>query len=133
MLKPVGKVIEQRRRRIQDNLDAATNCTQEAEKVLNNYQTSLHASRSEAQSIIQEALGKAQKERDEQLKAIQSEGRDKLDKLKAELTACRESLLQSLIHSELELVGDIINKLLGERPALVTNEERVFQVLKQTR
>ena len=83
MLKPVGKVIEQRTKRIQDNIDIAKNCTQQVEEAVNAYQISLHASRSEAQTIIQEALAKAQKERDEKLKAIKGEGHNKLDQFKS--------------------------------------------------
>jgi len=133
MLKPVGQAMEKRASRIQANLDAARNCTQESETILSDYKAKLHTSRLEAQSIIQKALIDGQKQRDEKLKIIQSEGRNKLEELKAGLTNTRQSLLQSLIHPELELVGDIINKLLGERLALVTNEKRVLQVLEKTR
>lgn len=132
MIKPAGIAIEKRAKHIQENLAAAKNFSQETDKILSDYQAKLHASRLEAQAVIQEALVQAQKQRDEKLKNIQSEGRSKIDELKAEFASTRENLLQSLIHPELELVRNIINKLLGETPALVTDEERVFQVLKET-
>jgi len=133
MLKPVGQAMEKRAARMQANLEAARNCAQETEKILADYKAKLHTSRLEAQSIIQKALTDEQKQRDDKLKTIQGEGHNKLDELKGELTSTRQSLLKSLIHPELELVGEIINKLLGERLALVTNEEHVLQVLEKTR
>ena len=61
MLKPVGKVMDKRRAKMQENLDTATACTQEAQKILTDYQAKLHTSRLEAQAIIQAALNTAQK------------------------------------------------------------------------
>jgi len=134
MLKPVGKVMEKRRAKLQENLDTAKACTQEAQKVLADYQAKLHTSRLEAQAIIQAALSVVQKEREDKLKGIQAEGRAKVEELRNELAANRQSLLKSLIHPELELVGQIIKKLLGEEaPALVTSEEKVFQTLQNVR
>jgi len=133
MLKPVGLVMEKRAQQVKGHLDAAKSCAQETETILADYKAKLHTSRVEAQSIIHDALADSQKEANVQLQNIQSEGRNKLNELKDELNAGRQDLLQSLIHPELELVGNILNKLLGEKTALVTDEERVFQVLKETR
>lgn len=134
MLKPVGKVMDKRRAKLQENLDTAKACTQEAQKVLADYQAHLHSSRLEAQAIIQAALNTAQKDRDAKLKGIQADGRVKIDELKNELSANRQNLLKSLIHPELELVSQIIKKLLGEdAPALVTGEDKVLQTLESVR
>ena len=48
MLKPVGRAMEKRRGKIQENLDTARACTQQAQKMLDDYQSGLHASRLEA-------------------------------------------------------------------------------------
>ena len=133
MLKPVGKAMDKRAQSIRTNLEASKTCMQESQKLIADYQAKLHKSRLEAQSIIQGALAEEQKQRDAKLKDVQAEGRNKLDALKTELTQSRQGLLQSLIHPELELVGNIINKLLGEKPALVTDENRVLKVLEETR
>ncbi len=129
MLKPVGKTIERRRAKLQENLHTAKTCTQEAQNLLADYQAKLHESRLQAQAIIQSALSAANKEREERLKGVQANGRAKVDRLKNELAASRQDLLKSLIHPELELVGEIINKLLGETPKLVTSDETVYQTL----
>ncbi len=133
LLKPLGRVVEARAQNLQTNLESAKACSQEADKIIRDYQTTLHTTRLEAQSVIQNALGQVKLERDEKIKNIQAEGRSKIDALKAELTANRKNLLQSLVHPELDLVKNIISKLLGEAPALTTSEERVFQILEETR
>jgi len=130
MLKPVGAAREKRQAKLQENLATASTCTQEAKKILADYESKLHTSRLEAQGIIQTALNTAQRERDEQLKGIQAEGRAKVEELKNELAANRESLLKSLIHPELELVGQIIEKLLGQKVSVPASEEKVFQALQ---
>ncbi len=133
MLQPIGIALDKRAAGLKVNLDAAKAHMQETEKILADYQAKLHASRHQAQTIIHDAMTDAQKVRDEKLKGIQVEGREKLDGLQTELDAGRKTLVESLIHPELELVRNILDKLLGETPALVTNEERVLQVLENTR
>src|ERR1700733_8406061 len=93
MLKPVGAAMEKRRAKMQENLDTAKACTQEAQRILSDYQAKLHESRLEAQAIIQAALATANKERDDKVKDIQAQGRAKIDELKNELAANRQSLL----------------------------------------
>lgn len=133
MLKPVGKTIERRRAKLQENLNTAKACTQEAQNLLADYQAKLHASRLQSQAIIQTALTAAQKEREEKIKQVQANGRAKVDELKNELAANRQNLLRALIHPELELVSEIIKKLIGETPALVTSAEEVFQTMNNIR
>jgi F-type H+-transporting ATPase subunit b len=133
MLQPIGAALDKRAARLKENLDATRSHMQETEKMLADYQAQLHASRHEAQTIIHSTMADAKKVRDEKLKGIQAEGREKLDGLQAELDAGRKTLVESLVQPEIELVRNILNKLLGETPALMTNEERVFQVLENTR
>ncbi len=133
VLQPIGKALDKRSFRLKENLDAARSHMQETDKILADYQAKLHTSRHEAQTVIHSAMAEAQKVRDEKLKSIQAEGREKLDGLQEELDAGRNTLVQSLVQPELELVRNILNKLLGETPALVTKEERVFQLLENKR
>jgi F-type H+-transporting ATPase subunit b len=130
MLKPVGAAMDKRRAKLRENLAVASTCTQEAQKILADYENKLHASRLEAQGIIQTALNTAQKERDKKLKSIQAEGRAKVEEMKNELAADRQNLLKSLIHPELELVSQIIEKLLGQKESVPVNEEKVLQTLQ---
>jgi F0F1-type ATP synthase membrane subunit b/b' len=133
MIQPVGAVLEKRGARLKENTDATKSCMQETEKILSDYQSKLHTSRQNAQTIIHNSLSEAQKSKDEKLKGIQNEGRQKLDALKEELSAGRKDLINSLVHPELDLVKNILNKLLGEIPTLVINEQRVAEVLESTR
>ena len=83
--------------------------------------------------IIQTSLTAAQKVKEVQLKTVQKDGQAKVEALKKELAGDRQDLLKSLVHPELELVGQIIKKLLGERaPALVTSEDQVLKTLEDT-
>lgn len=133
MLRPVEIAMERRGKKLKENVDATRACMEENEKVLSHYQAKLHTSREEAQNIIQNALVETQQIKDKQIKDVQVEGRKKLDDMKAELDAGRKSLIDSLIHPELELVKTILSKLLGSETPAPVSEKRVAEVLENTR
>jgi F-type H+-transporting ATPase subunit b len=130
MLEPVGLVIEKRKSRIKEDYQSAQTSNEEANAVLARYQAHLHAIRLESQKIIQQAAQSAQELRGEKLKTAQNEGHKKLQAVKSDLTAQRGQLLKSLVEPELELIGAISDKLLGEKGALSIDREKVGQALE---
>src|SRR5271168_294145 len=84
-LKPVGQVIEARKRLIQGDLEAAQRSKDEAATVLSAYEERLQASRMEGQRIIQEVIQSAQTKRKEELAHIQAEGNKQIEQIRSEL------------------------------------------------
>lgn len=130
MLEPVGSVIERRKARIKQDFQSAQVSNDQANEVLEAYQTHLHEIRQKSQKIIQEAALAAQNARTEKLKLAQDEGHKRLVAIKSALSAERDQLLESLVEPELQLVAAISDKLLGEQNTITLDKTKVRQVLE---
>lgn len=132
MLKPVGKAIAERKSLVAEDLEVSKSTRLKAESELVAYQDRLHATRHEAAGIRNEAAATAQKVREGKLKEVQDEGRKKLDKAKSELAAEKKALVEGLVDQQVELVGSISKKLLGDSaPAPSLDREKVRKVLEE--
>jgi len=131
MLKPIGRVLEQRAAKIKADLDAGKSARAQAEKVLDNYHEHLQKIRAEAQSIINEAVEKASYHRNVELSRVREEGQKKLDAAKAEIALERDSLMEALVKQELDLIASIAEKLLGEPVAVSLEPEKVRRALEE--
>lgn len=114
MLKPVGQVLEQRAKYIEDEIASGKGAHREAEQLQTQYEQDLKKIREEAQAVISKAVDDSNKARAEQLAKVAAEGRGKLDKAKAEIDAEREKLIDALVAEERELVETITRKVLGD-------------------
>jgi F-type H+-transporting ATPase subunit b len=130
-LKPVGQVIDARKQRIKDDLEAARQSREDANAVLSAYEERLQASRMEGQRIIQEALQSGQAKRKEELARIQSEGNQKIEAMRSELAKERSSLIVQLVDSEMDLVQSIVKKLLGDSTTIAIDRQQVQKTLEE--
>jgi F-type H+-transporting ATPase subunit b len=131
-LKPVAKVIEERKLRIAGDYDAAKASNAEAEASLNQYKERIHAARMEAHQILHEGLNTANLKRDEVLKQLQEEGNKKIDAIRKELQGERKALLSSMLESEVELVKEMVDKLLGGGANVISvDRQRVQSALEE--
>lgn len=131
MLKPVGRVLEERRAKIEADLQSAREARIQSEEVVAHYHKRMGETRGEAGRLVNEALVKAQRVRDEKLKGVQEEGRKRLDKAKAELAAERDSLIEGLVDQELDLIKSINHKLMGETAVVTLEREKVRRALEE--
>lgn len=113
-LKPVGRVLEQRAKYIEDELNSSKSAHREAEELQTKYEQDLKHIREQAQAVIAKAIEEANKERHDQLSKIAAEGHKKLEKAQAEIAAEREQLIDALVAEERELVETITRKVLGD-------------------
>lgn len=131
VLKPVARTMAERKARVTANYEAARRHTGEAEGVISNYQAHIHEIRTQAQKVVHDSVAAAQTKREDKLKQLKTEGNAKVTKIKGELVAQRESLIDSLVESELELVHQISNKLLSGAPASSVSRESVHRTLEE--
>jgi F-type H+-transporting ATPase subunit b len=132
MLKPVGKVIEERTKKIQAVVDATKQTQSEAQQVVSQYELEVAAKRAEGQKIFNGIVDEAQKKRQAALDAVAAEHLKKFNLAKDELLKEREALMaDALAEDEITLVKAMVDKLLGE-PALVSlSKSTVLQALKE--
>jgi F-type H+-transporting ATPase subunit b len=130
-LKPVGQVIEARKRLIQGDLEAAQRSKDEAASVLSAYEERLQASRMEGQRIIQEVVQSAQTKRKEELARIHAEGNKQIEQIRSELANDRGKLISQLVDSEIDLVQSIVKKLLGDSATIAIDRQQVQKALEE--
>ncbi len=131
-LKPVGKVLEERAKLIEDKAAGGKNAHREAELLQDKYEADLKKIRSEAQAAIATATEEANKARTAKLGVIAAEGMEKVDKAKAAISAERAQLIDALVTQEQELVEAITRKVLGDDSVNVTiDESQVRRTLEE--
>jgi F-type H+-transporting ATPase subunit b len=118
VLPRIGKVLEERRTKIQGDLERAEHTRSEADQLLADYRAQLANAREEANRIIEEARKTAEQlRRDLQVKAEQ-ESQGIVSKAQDEIRAERDRVLQELGSRvgqiALELAGRVVGRTLDE-------------------
>lgn len=132
MLKPVGRVIEKRHEKMQNDLAAARSAREQAAQLVEGYESDLKKIRGEAHSIISTSMSSANKSKAEELARVHKEGLEKLDRAKTEIAAERTTLIDELVAHERELVEEITQKILGEPVAVHLDASKVRKNLEET-
>jgi F-type H+-transporting ATPase subunit b len=133
VLKPVGKVIEQRQAIIRNNTDAAAAARARANEVVTQYQARIHAANAEAQSMINEVTTKAEKARAVELKKVQDKGQAEIQAAREKLSAERSGLIDQLVDQEKSLVESITKKLIGDSASVSLDSGTVKRALEEAR
>jgi F-type H+-transporting ATPase subunit b len=131
MLKPVRRVLELRAQKIQSDIDAGRSYRTQAEKVLSAYEKRLHDVRHQAQGIINETIDNTSALRSKLLKEITEQGNRKLEEMRSKLAQEHDHLIDQIIPSEIALINELTEKLLGEKTALHLKPEQVKQALQE--
>jgi F-type H+-transporting ATPase subunit b len=130
MLKPVGRIIDERNDLIQKNLEAAKQARLEAAGKVDNYESHVKEIRHEAHSLITSTVAAANKEKNDKLSQIHKTGSEKLESAKASIAAERETLIDEMVAHERDLVEAITQKILGESVAVNLDANKVRQNLE---
>lgn len=131
MLKPVGHVLELRAQKIQSDLVVSRSYRTQADETLATYERNLHDVRHKAQGIINSGVDSATKHRNERMSQVHAEGNKKLEELKSEIAREHANLIDQLIPTEVVLVNELTEKLLGEKVTLHLEPEYVKRTLQE--
>ncbi len=121
LYKPVGKVIESRKRLIDGEYARAKELTNKANESLENYKNKIKAARHEAHAIIQESAQKAQKLKEEKISwlmvTLNKEKEESFKKIEEE-----KKIVMQKLEKEIKMLTDLItNKILGMGKTLVSS------------
>lgn len=130
MLKPVGKVLEARKAKIQSDLEAAKAARSKAEASVEHYQQHLSEVRTKAQNVINDAVEKANRHKTVELGRLKDDGRKQLAETKANIAKESSQLLEQLVQQEIGLVSTITEKLLGEPVAMNLDPVKVRRAIE---
>lgn len=111
-----------REKRIQDNLDAAKRERAQAESLLEEQRRELAAARQEAQAMIAEAKGAAERTRQELLTKARAEQEELVARAKDDINRERDKAMESVRREAVDIALAAAGKLVGQR--LTADEDR---------
>ncbi len=110
----IGEVIEERRDRIQRDIDAAEALKAETERALRGYEQSLTDARSKASGIARETREKLAAETDAKRHASDAEVKAKIAEAESRISAMKTNALKSVHDIAADTASAIVGKLIGE-------------------
>jgi F-type H+-transporting ATPase subunit b len=110
----VGEVIEERRDRIQRDLDTAENLKGKTEKALASYEKALADARSNASGIARETRDRLSAEVDKEKAKVDAQIAAKIADAETRINATKTKALASVNEIAVETAGAVLNKLIGE-------------------
>jgi F-type H+-transporting ATPase subunit b len=112
----VGGVIEERRRRIEDDLAQAEKLKNEADEALRAYQQALDEARATAQAMIAETRKKLDAEAAERKAALEAQLDTRIAEAEARIGAAREKAMANIRELALDVATSATAKLTGNAP-----------------
>jgi F-type H+-transporting ATPase subunit b len=112
---PIVRLTEERERTIAKQLASAENAKRQAQTALAEHQKLLAGAKEQAQALINEAKGVAQKEREQLLAKAQQEHERILERAKREIDAERERAVGHLRREAVDLSLAAASKLIRQR------------------
>ncbi|HRY05909.1 MAG TPA: F0F1 ATP synthase subunit B [Hyphomicrobiaceae bacterium] len=110
----IGEVIEERRDRIQRDLDAAEALKSETEQAIGNYERSLAEARSKASGIARETRDKLAAQTAKKRHESEAQVNATIAEAEGRITAMKNSALTSVNDIAAETASAIVGKLIGE-------------------
>jgi F-type H+-transporting ATPase subunit b len=129
MVPKIQSVVEDRDRKIADDLAAAQLAREQAEAAEEAYRERIDASRSEALKLAQEAKHQAALDTEKKLKAVDTKIGKKIADAEAKIRASAEAARRELEPVAAEAASDLVSKLTGPKVAAKDAEPAVKAVL----
>ncbi len=130
-LPKIGAVLEERQRRIDDNLDKAAQLKAEAESAVAAYERALADSRAHAHAVIKEAADRLAHDAEERNKALAARLADKIKAGETRIAAAKDKVLANVRDIALEVAGAAIDRLVGSAADAAKLDGAVAAALKE--
>ncbi len=111
----IGGVIEQRRSKIADDLDAAQTLKHDTDKAIAEYEQALAEARAKAHNIAQETRDRLTAETDAERAKVDADLSAKLAKAETQIAATKAAALAEVRGIATDIAGDIVGQLTGSR------------------
>lgn len=129
MVPRIRGVVEDRDRKISEDLEQAQRARDEAEKTEADYRERMEASRAEAMKLAQAAKQEGAREAEERMRAIDAEVGKKIDKAEAQIRKSVEKAMAEIDAVAAEAAQDLVAKLTGQPVAPDEARQAVKAVL----
>jgi F-type H+-transporting ATPase subunit b len=113
----IGRVLEQRRKHIADDLDQAEKLKVGAEEAIKSYEASLSDARSEAHKLLTETQAQLDEQASAQRARLDAELAEKQAEAESRIREAREAALSSVRQVAAEAARAATNRLIGVEPS----------------
>lgn len=131
-LPKIGAVLDERQRKIDDNLDKAAQLKAEAEAAVAAYEKALADSRAHAQSVIKEASERLSAEAEGRNRDLSARLADQIKAGEARIAEAKDKALANVRDVALEVAGAAVARLVGSPADNTRLEAAVAAALKET-
>jgi len=130
-LPKIGAVLDERQRKIDDNLDKAAQLKAEAEAAVAAYEKALAESRAHAHAVIKEASDRLANEADERNRALAAKLAEQIKAGEARISEAKDKALANVRDVALDVAGAAISRLVGSAAEPARLESAVAAALKE--
>jgi F-type H+-transporting ATPase subunit b len=130
-LPKIGAVLDERQRKIDDNLDKAMQLKAEAEAAIAAYEKALAESRAHAHSVIKEASERLAKQADERTRELSAKLAEQIKAGEVRIAAAKEQALANVRDVALEVAAAAVARLVGASPDQGKLEAAIATALKE--
>ncbi len=114
LFKPINKIMDERTKSVQDDLDAAQKAKEEAEEIKAQYNETLASAREEAQQIIFKAREEASASKKEMLQNSHNEAQQIIESANKSIENERKRVMQQAQSQIADLAIAAASKIIGE-------------------
>jgi F-type H+-transporting ATPase subunit b len=130
-LPKIGAVLDERQRKIDDNLDKAAQLKAEAEAAIAAYEKALAESRAHAHAVIKEASDRLAQEADVRNKELAARLADQIKAGESRIGAAKDKALANVRDVALDVAGAVVGRLVGTGGDKAQLEAAVAAALKE--
>lgn len=130
-LPKIGAVLDERQRKIDDNLDKAAQLKAEAEAAVAAYEKALAESRAHAHSVIKEASERLAKQAEERTRDLNAKLADQIKAGEVRIAAAKDKALASVRDVAVDIAGAAVARLIGATADQTKVEAAVATALKE--
>jgi F-type H+-transporting ATPase subunit b len=130
-LPKIGAVLDERQRKIDDNLDKAAQLKAEAEAAVAAYEKALSESRAHAHSVIKEASDRLAQEADERNKALAARLAEQVKDGETRIAQAKDKALANVRDVAIDVAGSVFARLVGSAADAARLESAVAAALKE--
>lgn len=112
-LPKIGAVLDERQRKIDDNLDKAAQLKAEAQAAVAAYEKALSESRAHAHSVIKEAGERLAKQAEERTRELNAKLAEQVAAGEARIAAAKDAALANVRQVSLDVAGAVVSRLIG--------------------
>jgi F-type H+-transporting ATPase subunit b len=126
----IGAVLDERQRRIDDNLDKAAQLKAQADAAVAAYEKALADSRAHAQSVVKETVDRLARDADERNRALALRLAELIHTGESRIAGARDQALANVRDVAGEIAGAVVSRLTGSAPdgaRLETSVAAAFQ------